>query len=495
MVNIGAGIAGDSSSLVSYTTSGEQLPARDRPFSAQAYDPPNTIPGQLTLSSTTVTDRQRQDLFRLMSTVTYEHTARHGQIPQRAELARLFANYYQGSFVPPPAACMQLFEDLPDTPAGWVKFFGELLPACLADGETTLRFFSLAQLLPEGIVNWAAGATDDPAVENLDLGELYFRADLTELETGVVMQAMVSYLYNSDAKTCGIAEYTNLALLRVHRPTRCLAHFLDCRPILGHGPGQCINIRCKTSSPGCLLSQTSIIGFHQPALLVCQLLSRSGISSDRRGTLRTLYEVAGAPGYTKQALMALMPFTLTLLDQNTILRATNSHLRPIAGEALLVSCHPCIPCVGTTVRVLFPNSAKHPDAPVIIHIFLFLIYFLYHDPHFILLKDSPFTFYKDYDDVCHDQATILALCAAFDMGAPICFGASGDLAFELTSLTADTMSLFHFYTELLLRVDDFTRNAKHRKPLPLDVPKLPLPACLAPGGKPNFFLKRNFPVR
>jgi len=39
-------------------------------------------------------------------------------------------------------------------------------------------------------VNWAAGATDDPAVENLNLGELYFRANLDELGTGVVMQAV-----------------------------------------------------------------------------------------------------------------------------------------------------------------------------------------------------------------------------------------------------------------------------------------------------------------
>ena len=90
---------------------------RDRPFRDTAYDEPNSVPGQLLLANTLVTDRRLQEQYFLMSTVGYDHTARDGKIPKRSELVPLFDQFFKSTFVPPPDACQELFDrPSPQTP-------------------------------------------------------------------------------------------------------------------------------------------------------------------------------------------------------------------------------------------------------------------------------------------------------------------------------------------------------------------------------------------
>ena len=175
---------------------------------------------------------------------------------------------------------------------------------------------------------------------------------------------MVSYLYTQDPKLAGNAEACNLALLRSYRPLRCRAHFLDTRPIVGHGPIQCIGLRCRLSSPGCLLMNTSIMGLLVPPLIVLVQLSRSGLSAERRGSLRTLVEVNACPGYRRQALNSFLPWSLSALDQNALVRATSGAIRPLVGEQLIHSVHPVLPTPGSSVRIIFPDYAKIPTSEV-----------------------------------------------------------------------------------------------------------------------------------
>lgn len=154
--------------------------------------------------------------------------------------------------------------------------------------------------------------------------------------------------------------------IRSYQPLLCQAHALDLRPLLGHGNSQCLSIKCRLASSGCLLNGACIMGLVMHPLIVCQQISRSGLSADRRGSLRTIFEVAASPGYSRHTVNAFLPWSLSVLDENALVKATSSSLRPVLNEQLVVSVHPTLATVGTTLRVLFPHSAKSPVSQVII---------------------------------------------------------------------------------------------------------------------------------
>ena len=109
-------LSGDTTSMVNYTASGDNLPARDRPLHKGAEKVQYSIPEQLTLVNSQLTERQRQDLYRIMRTCTYRNTWRHGRIPCEQDLAAKFSEYYQTSLVPLPATCHDLVDaDFADT--------------------------------------------------------------------------------------------------------------------------------------------------------------------------------------------------------------------------------------------------------------------------------------------------------------------------------------------------------------------------------------------
>lgn len=95
------------------------MPIRDRPFAISAYDPPNTVPGQILLPSTLATDRHLQALYRAMSSVRrFQHTARDGKIPHRTDVVTLFTELYKSTLVSAPPAIAPLITDRAHRSAG-----------------------------------------------------------------------------------------------------------------------------------------------------------------------------------------------------------------------------------------------------------------------------------------------------------------------------------------------------------------------------------------
>ena len=105
LANLGAGIAADTSSVVSYTTRGDRLLPRNRPLVKDIYDVAHTMPAQITLAGTLNSCQHRQQLFRLMASYTYVHTRHNGRIPDRIEMAALFEEFYESSMIPLPESC------------------------------------------------------------------------------------------------------------------------------------------------------------------------------------------------------------------------------------------------------------------------------------------------------------------------------------------------------------------------------------------------------
>jgi hypothetical protein len=93
--------------------------------------------------------------------------------------------------------------------------------------------------------------------------------------------------------------------------------------------------------------------------------------------------------------------------------------------------------------------------------------------------------------MCEQQAEIMALCDIFGFTKPVAVHASLDLAYELTTMDLQKCTLMYFYVGCLMRVHPYTQDSRHRQPLPKELPDLPLPAALAPGGVDNYKLKRS----
>lgn len=111
--------------MVSYTVSGDNLPARDRPLNNDDTEAHLRTPGQLTLANSQLTDRQRQDLMDLMSRCQYGNTRFHGRVPIREDLVGRFAQYYRESMVALPESCDDLLTPgHPDTPGNIIKHIG-----------------------------------------------------------------------------------------------------------------------------------------------------------------------------------------------------------------------------------------------------------------------------------------------------------------------------------------------------------------------------------
>ena len=106
------------------------------------------------------------------------------------------------------------------------------------------------------------------------------------------------------------------------------------------------------------------MGLLVPPLLVILQLTRSGMSTERRGVLRTLVEINASPGYRRQSLNEFIAWSLTTLDENTLIRGTSARVRDLIGEQMMNATHPTLATVGTCVRIVFPDSAKDPDSPV-----------------------------------------------------------------------------------------------------------------------------------
>jgi hypothetical protein len=261
-----------------------------------------------------------------------------------------------------------------------VELFEVSLPQRLADGNTVLRFFSTAVFLPEGTINWLAGMTEELQPDLPADRLMFFRQTLDEEATlrvltsvrdPVVKQSPLTFifkvskfLFKENHATAGVAEFVNLLYVRSYRKIRCRSHQLDIRPVQGHGSNVCLSTQCRLASPGCLLACSSIMGLFLPALMTCSLLSRGGVAAGRRGTVRTIPEILATPGYTKECLVVLLPFCLSILDRTSLLKATSAAVSEVMTDQLQTLVHPVIPGVGTTLRILYPESHKSPDAPV-----------------------------------------------------------------------------------------------------------------------------------
>ncbi|CBY43834.1 unnamed protein product, partial [Oikopleura dioica] len=187
----------ETTSMVSYTVSGDNLPARDRPLNNDDTEAHLRTPGQLTLANSQLTDRQRQDLMDLMSRCQYGNTRFHGRVPIREDLVRRFAQYYRESMVALPESCDDLLTPgHPDTPEFWTTLFERDLPERLDDEETFLRFFSTAEFLPEGHIDFCAGGSDNHFTGNEGQQNFHFRTHHDEAQTAVVLRAAVRFLFN-----------------------------------------------------------------------------------------------------------------------------------------------------------------------------------------------------------------------------------------------------------------------------------------------------------
>jgi hypothetical protein len=77
--------------------------------------------------------------------------------------------------------------------AAWIELFEEQLPESIADGNTVLLFFSAGVFLPEGMINWLAGMTEELQPDLPANRLLFFRRSLDEKATRRVLSA-VSHL-------------------------------------------------------------------------------------------------------------------------------------------------------------------------------------------------------------------------------------------------------------------------------------------------------------
>lgn len=78
----------------------------------------------------------------------------------------------------------------------------------------------------------------------------------------------------------------------------------------------------------------------------------------------------------------------------------------------------------------------------------------------------------------NQQADVIALANAFGLGLPIAAEATLDLAYDLTLMAPEAMSLMYAYVGVLLQVDDFTQGRRFAPPLPAQFPDVPLPPAL-----------------